>query len=181
VSKKTKITIAVALIVLSIPFCKRWFSTVEYYFSDEGEKATSSLKYSLKATSSVAVTGIEKSCKSETIIIPEKTIYCGYLCTVTSIGSEAFKGCSGLTSIEIPASVRGVIGSEAFSGCIGLTNLEIHTSVTENEFGRIIRICNGAFKNCDNLNIVIDNTKNNVKVGKDAFEGCKSMTWKKDM
>ena len=80
--KKIKITIVVAVIVLSIPFCKRWFSTVEYYFSDEGEKATSSLKYILKGTSSVAVTGIEKSCKSETIIIPEKTIYCGYLCTV---------------------------------------------------------------------------------------------------
>lgn len=178
-SKKTKITIAVALIVLSIPFCKRWFSTVEYYFSDERKQATSSLKYSLKGTSSVAVTGIEKSCKSETIIIPEKTIYCGYLCTVTSIGIGAFLDWYFLKSVEIPTTVTE-IGAGAFEGCIGLTNLEIHTSVTENEFGRIIRICNGAFKNCHNLNIVIGNFDSYI-VERDAFEGCKSMTWKKDM
>jgi hypothetical protein len=65
------------------------------------------------------------------------------------------------------------IGRGAFFGCSGLTSVEIPVSVT--------KIGDEAFKNCYNLNIVIDNTKNNVKVGKDAFEGCKSMTWKKDM
>lgn len=246
-SKQIKITIAVALIVLSIPFCKRWFSTVEYYFSDEGEKATSSLKYRLTGTKTVEVAGLERFWSGE-VIIPEKTIYCGYLCTVTSIGKKAFYGCSritsvkiptsvteigdyafkgcsslrdveipmsvteigkyaflgcsGLTSVEIPTSVIEIgwgafeecsgltsveipssvteIGAGAFEGCIGLTNLEIHTSVTENEFGRIIRICNGAFKNCHNLNIVIGNFDSYI-VERDAFEGCKSVTWKKDM
>ena len=168
-SKQIKITIAVALIVLSIPFCKRWFSTVEYYFSDEGEKATSSLEYSLKGTFSVAVTGIEKSCKSETIIIPEKTIYCGYLCTVTSIGSEAFYGCSRITSVKIPMSVTD-IGKYAFLGCSGLTSVEIPTSV--------IKIGKSAFKNCYNLDIVIDNRESSVSVEENAFYGCKSVTWK---
>ena len=42
--------------------------------------------------------------------------------SVTSIGSEAFIGCSGLTSIVIPNSVTE-IGNGAFIGCTGLTDV----------------------------------------------------------
>ena len=45
--------------------------------------------------------------------------------SVTSIGSHAFAGCSGLTSIEIPNSVTS-IGSYAFSGCSGLTSIKVY-------------------------------------------------------
>lgn len=42
--------------------------------------------------------------------------------SVTTIDEAAFKGCRGLTSMEIPNSVIS-IGASAFSGCTGLTSL----------------------------------------------------------
>ncbi len=45
------------------------------------------------------------------------------------IGYAAFRGCSGLTSIEMPNSVTS-IGYAAFRGCSGLTSIEIPNSVT---------------------------------------------------
>ena len=44
--------------------------------------------------------------------------------SVTRIGSRAFSGSSGLTSIEIPNSVMS-IASSAFSGCSGLTSIRV--------------------------------------------------------
>ena len=41
---------------------------------------------------------------------------------MTSIGWDAFNGCTGLTSITIPSSVTS-IGSSAFNGCTGLTTI----------------------------------------------------------
>ena len=49
--------------------------------------------------------------------------------SVTTIGYSAFRGCSGLTDIEIPNSVS-TISELAFSGCTGLTDIEIPNSVT---------------------------------------------------
>jgi len=48
---------------------------------------------------------------------------------VTSIDSEAFSGCNGLTAITIPASVTS-IGREAFRSCTRLTYITIPASVT---------------------------------------------------
>ncbi|MDR3366581.1 MAG: leucine-rich repeat protein [Prevotellaceae bacterium] len=64
---------------------------------------------------------------------------------VTSIGSEAFDGCSGLTSVSIPTSVTS-IGGRAFYGCSGLTSVSIPTSVTS--------IGSGAFSDCSGLTAI---------------------------
>lgn len=48
--------------------------------------------------------------------------------TITQIGSNAFCGCSNLTSIEIPESVLS-IGMSAFSECINLSVIDVPNSV----------------------------------------------------
>ena len=89
---------------------------------------------------------------------------------VTSIGDHAFRDCRGLTSIEIPSSVSS-IGEYAFVNCKGLTSIKIPLSVTS--------IGEYAFYNCRNLEIFINNSKENLMVGDAAFDGCKSVKFLK--
>ena len=51
------------------------------------------------------------------VVIPEEVTYMNRTRKVTSIRPNAFKNCSGLTSVTIPNNVKD-IGSFAFSNCI---------------------------------------------------------------
>ena len=86
--------------------------------------------------------------------------------SVTSIGEHVFDGCSGLTSITIPSSVTS-IGAYAFSGCSGLTSITIPSSVTS--------IGWGAFDGCSGLtSITIPSSV--TSIGAYAFNGCSGLT-----
>lgn len=86
------------------------------------------ITYNLDAAHFTAevTSGSEKNTGS--VIIPKSVIYRGGQYSVTSIGVNAFRGCSDLTSLTIPSSVT-TIGNSAFLGCSGLTFISIPDGV----------------------------------------------------
>ena len=84
---------------------------------------------------------------------------------VTSIGDDAFYGCSRLTSITIPNGVTS-IGMQAFDGCGSLTSITIPDSVTS--------IGWSAFGSCSSLTSVTIPDRV-TSIGGNVFDGCKKL------
>ncbi|MCL2086426.1 MAG: leucine-rich repeat protein [Oscillospiraceae bacterium] len=85
---------------------------------------------------------------------------------VTSIGSWAFDGCTGLTSVTIGNGVTS-IGNWAFAYCTALTEITIPDSVTS--------IGSSAFSGCAKLtSVTIGNSVTSTVEG--AFFGCTALT-----
>ena len=100
------------------------------------------------------------------LTIPKSVTYGGISYPVTSIGNEAFDGCSGLTSVTIGNSVTS-IGKGAFCQCSGLTSVTIGNSVTS--------IGNFAFYKCSGLtSVTIPNSV--TSIGNKAFCECSGLT-----
>jgi hypothetical protein len=101
-----------------------------------------------------------------TATIPETVTYNGTTYSVTSIGDEAFRACSSLTSITIPNSVTS-IGDAAFALCSSLTSVTIPNSVTS--------IGLSAFYGCSSLTF-IDTGNGVTRIEGNAFADCTSLT-----
>ena len=104
------------------------------------EFAADGLKYKVTSESpkTVELTRFDKERPKGALTVPATVN--SY--AVTSIGTYAFKGCDGITSVEIPGSVTS-IGTYAFCYCYGLTSVTIGNGVTS--------ICDYAFFSCTHL------------------------------
>ena len=86
--------------------------------------------------------------------------------SVVEIGYRGFEDCSSLTSVTIPSNVT-IIGEHAFISCSGLTSVTISNGLTTIE--------NSAFASCSGLtSITIPNSVSSISEG--AFYNCEGLT-----
>ena len=82
---------------------------------------------------------------------------------VTSIGTNAFRTCTNLTSVSLPNVTS--IGVSTFQNCTNLTSVS---------FPNVTSISTNAFQNCTNLTSV--SFPNVTSIGPNAFLNCTNLT-----
>ena len=82
---------------------------------------------------------------------------------LTQVRSGAFRGCTALTSVELPAAIS--IGSNAFQDCTALTSVELPAAIS---------IGSNSFQGCTGLTSV--ELPAATSVGSSDFQGCTGLT-----
>ena len=118
------------------------------------------ITYEKDANDKVTITKVEAG--DQTSIEIPGTIDGG---TVTTIGEEAFKNCTTLTSITLPDSITS-IGISAFMSCSSLQNINIPKNVTS--------IGMGAFAFCHSLD-KIELPSNIISIEDMTFQNCQAL------
>ena len=103
---------------------------------------------------------------SGNVTIPSTVTCNGITYTVTSIGYQAFRESTGLTSVSLPNSLT-MIGAKSFYGCSALKSITIPDAVTT--------IGQDAFLNCTALTSVTLPSAL-TEIGFAAFRGCSALT-----
>lgn len=112
------------------------------------------------------------------LVIPQRIIYSGETYSVISISQYAFYNCTGLTSVEIPSSVK-TIGDSSFESCINLIDINVNdenasfcsiNGILYSKDASLLIQCGGG-KNGD---ISLPNSV--TTIGEYAFSGCSRLT-----
>jgi len=138
--------LCLVFIILSLTACK-----------DDDDDSDNGLTYQL-IDGGTAYGVISYDRRASVVIIP--ATYKGLF--VTSIGEKAFKGCTGLILVSIPASVTS-IGNFAFNDCSNLISIIIPSSVRE--------IGNAAFRDCTSMTSLAI-SEGVASIGEYAFDHC---------
>ena len=136
---------------------------------------------------------------SGSITIPETITKDGVSYNVTSIGYDAFYGCTDLTSITLHDGISN-IGGSAFMNCTGLTSINIPDAITSIEpetfsgcYGLtsiVVAQDNPKYDSRNNSNAIIETASNTLlygckntiipngvtSIGEDAFYACSGLT-----
>lgn len=100
------------------------------------------------------------------IVIPATVSNNGKVYDVTAVGENAFRDCSGLTSVTFGSNVA-TIGKRAFLNCSALASVNITNGITE--------IRDYAFAQCGTLSTVTMNNDSPLHIGNGAFMRCSSL------
>lgn len=87
-------------------------------------------------------------------------------CKVTGIGTGAFKDCTGITSVTMPATLQDV-SVDAFAGCTNLKTVNLNYGLTY--------IYSSAFENTAITSVIIPDTV--TYLGSSVFEGCTKLAY----
>ena len=88
------------------------------------------------------LTGDEPNHYTGKVVVPAQITHNGRTYNVISVGPNAFAGCEGLTSVQLPSGVSSV-SSCAFLGCTGLTSVTLPADI------KVFGSC--AFTGCTSL------------------------------
>ena len=190
--------------------CLGWIGGYVEIFFDFNNKTlrftipneNNTLVYKITSSTDVEVIAGAGKYKGD-IVIPSQVTISGKTYTVTSIANDAFKGCTGLTSITIPSSITS-IGSSSFDSCTNLNKVSISdmlswckitfanslanplyyaknlylngSLVSKLEIpSAITEIKNYTFYNCTSISTIVF-PSGILKIGNSAFVNCSNLT-----
>ena len=175
--KKLLAAILVAILLFSMISCNKkkdeesgvsnYAEATTYDIKDSTGKVLGTLSYKAKGTDYAIITGYQPRVSGpHSVVIPE--VLPNSERTVVEIGEEAFRACTSVTSIKLPATVEK-IGDWAFYLCSAMYQIDIPANVAS--------IGKGAFVGCTSLTVVTFATEKPLltEVGAYAFNACPAL------